>query len=180
MIICNTDTANDPDCNTFATLGDYFKNEAGKDIICPYLLLESPTETESTAPGAGGTGPLPTSSSGLRPQCMHELGSLPANGSVAWCYTTPAKNILSNQGPGTLCINSTGHRTVSYSENAVSVLVSYLDSITVLDDGRLSFPEVNAFLEGARIDNCTVFAEDGQICGEQRSKVNIVLLRRSK
>ena len=111
---------------------------------------------------------------------MHELGSLPANGSVAWCYTTPVKNIMSNQGPSTLCINSTGHRTVSYSENAGSQLQSHLDSITVLDDGRLSFPEVSAFFDGATIDNCTVFAEDGQICGEQRSKVNIELLKRSK
>ena len=110
---------------------------------------------------------------------MHELGSLPANGSVTWCYTTLAEISVSNNGPGTLCIKITGHRTISYSENAVSQLESHLDSITVLDDGRLSFPEVSVFFDEATIDNCTVFAEDGQICGEQRSKVNIVLLRRS-
>lgn len=107
---------------------------------------------------------------------MHELGSLPTNGSVAWCYTTPAKISISNEVAGTLCINKTGHRTESYSGDAVPAqLRSHLHSITVLDDGRLSFPEVSAFFDNATIDNCTVFAEDGQICGEQRSKVNIVL-----
>ena len=69
---------------------------------------------------------------------------------------------------------------MSYSNNTVPQLQNHLDSITVLDDGRLRFPEVSAFFDEATIDNCTVFAEDGQICGEQRSKVNIELLRRSK
>jgi hypothetical protein len=128
-------------------------------------------------PGAGGSDPPPPTSSTSLSRCMHQSGSLPPNGSVSWCYTTSTRISLSTSGSGTLCIDRTGHRTESYS---TTQLKNHLDSITVLDDGRLRFPEVSFFFENAAIDNCTVFADDGQICGELESRVNITLLRRSK
>ena len=164
------DTGNSADCNRFATLGEYFNNDAGKNIICPYLL--SP---KTTASASEGSDPPPTSSTGS--SCEHQSGSLPPNGSVSWCYTTPAKS-LTGSGSGTLCVNRTGHRTESYSRPGNAQLERHLDSITVLEDGRLSFPEVNFFFEGATIDNCTVFADNGQMCGE--SSADIALLKRSK
>ena len=165
MIFNTPYTANSPDCNTFATLGEYFNNEAGKNITCPYLL----------APGAGAGGSDPPTSP--TSSCAHQPGSLPANGSVSWCYSTPAA-VLTGSGSGTLCINRTGHRTVSFSIERIPQLEKHLNSITVLDDGRLSFPEVSFFFERATIDNCTVFADDGRTCGESRA--SIILLRRSK
>ena len=168
IYIMTPDTANSPDCNTFATLGEYFNNEAGKNITCPYLLGSS-----SPGTGAGGSDP-PTSSTGL---CAHQPGSLPPNGSVSWCYSTPAAGLIESRA-GTLCIDRTGYRTVSYSMDGIRQLKDHLDSITVLDDGRLSFPEVSFFFDGATIDNCTVFADDGRMCGE--SGATITLLKRSK
>ena len=166
MIFNTPDTANSPDCNTFATLGEYFNNEAGKNITCPFLLYPSGSVAEGSDP--------PTLSTG---SCVHQPGSLPPNGSVSWCYSTPAAP-LTGVGSGTLCINRTGHRTVSYSMGGIQQLKVHLDSITVLDDGRLSFPKVNFFFDKATIDNCTVFADDGRICGE--SNATIILLKRSK
>ena len=158
------DTANHPDCNTYATLGREFNNEAGKNITCPYLLNTSVAE---------GSNP-PTSLTG---SCAHQLGSLPPNGSVEWCYYTPAKGVV-DIGPATLCINATGHRTVSYSKTVPAPeLRIHMESITVLDDGRLSFPEVNYYFTNATI-NCTVFAEDGRLCNEDAA--SITLLKRSK
>ena len=52
-----------------------------------------------------------------------------------------------------------------------------MESITVLDDGRLSFPEVKNYFTNAVI-NCTVFAEDDRLCDEDAA--NITLLKRSK
>ena len=155
-----------------ATLGDYFNNEAGKNITCPYLLNETQS-SGSMAPGAGGSDPQTSTGS-----CAHQFGSLPPNGSVSWCYFTPA-SVLTGSGSSTLCIDRTGiNRTEEYSAaDPLQQLRSHLSSITVLEDGRLSFPEVSFFFDGARI-NCTVFDGDGRTCGQ--SSANIELLKRSK
>ena len=152
MSTCQNYTANHRNCNTYATLGDYFNNDAGKNITCPYLY-----RPELHCAGSG-----------------HQPGSLPQNGSVAWCF-------LLNEfivGTVSICIDSTGHyRPDPNNEMAVPALRDYANKATVLDDGRLSFPEVKSFLQDAKI-NCTVFDEDGHVCGEDA--FNFTLFTRSK
>ena len=160
------DTANHPNCNEYATLGNYFNNEAGKNITCPYLL-------NSTT--AGESNPQTSSTD----SCVNQVGSLPPNGSVEWCYYTPSKVTVPGIGQASLCINATGYSTaVSYSKTEPAPeLKMHIESITVLDDGRLRFPKVSAFFIDAVV-NCTVFAEDGRPC--RSDAATITLLRRSK
>ena len=66
-------------------------------------------------------------------------------------------------GTVSFCINSAGH--LRSDRMAEPVLRDYVNKVTVLDDGRLSFPEVKHYLQDAEM-NCTVFDEDGQVCGE--------------
>ena len=75
-----------------------------------------------------------------------------------------------------MCINATGHRTVSSTKES-SALSQHLDSVTLLNDGRLRIADIGTLLDGAEI-NCTVFAEDGQLCGE--AAATILLFRRGR
>ena len=163
--------ANHPDCNTFGTLGDYFNNEAGKNVTCPYFLRSGTTESDP-----------PTSSTNLCPRPPDFLPPPNVNVSVSWCYESGVTHVV-GVGIVTLCINATGHRDVSYSSSETSELVNHIENISVLDDGRLlHFPESSFtnHLQSSEV-NCTVIAEsDDQLqeCG--LDEFDLTILKRPK